>query len=60
MPQLRGEHHYAAKINAEDVRSIRTLYLPGSSTMPGIAADFGISTQQVSNIVNGKAWKHID
>ena len=55
-PRLSGESNPAAKLTEEQVQRIRTLYVFGQVTQRDVAEQFGISQQQVSNIVNGKKW----
>jgi len=54
---LRGETHPNAKITADQVREIRSLH--GTMPTKEIAARYGITASQVSNIHARRAWKHI-
>lgn len=55
----RGEQHGNAKVTAEMVRQIRARY----SEMPGqtrvLAAEFGISRNQLRAIAKGQSWAHL-
>ena len=53
-----GANHYRAKLKEEDVVEIRRLYNEGW-TQKNIAKKFRISQTQVSRIVNGFDWKHV-
>lgn len=59
MPQLKGEHHRAAKLTAADVLAIREAYRPGRVTMQELADAYGVSPQQIGYIVRGQRWKHL-
>jgi len=52
----RGERHNMAKLNEDQVRAIRRLHRV--HTYKQIAEEFGVSVNQVDNIVNGRQWKH--
>lgn len=53
----RGTLHYAAKLTADNVRSIRANR--GLITQKNMADAFGVSRQTVSNIQSGKTWTHV-
>ena len=55
-PRLSGEANPAAKLTEEQVQRIRALYIFGQVTQRDVAEQFGISQQQVSNIISGKKW----
>lgn len=57
-PHLVGEAHYAAKLTADDVRTIRTMAADGP-TYEFIAMRFQTTSGHVSRIVNRIAWKHV-
>lgn len=48
------------KLNAEQVREIRARAATGSERQQDIAAAFRIARNTVSQIVNRKAWAHLD
>lgn len=55
-----GEDRYNAKLSNEDVEWIKENYIPRHKEFgqSAIARKFGVSQQNISNIVNGKRWKH--
>lgn len=53
---MHGEQHGMAKVTEADVREIRTRYAAGGVTQAALAAVYGISDVQVSNIVRHKNW----
>ena len=54
----RGESHPFARLTELQVREIRTL-IANSGRTNAIARQFGVSPSVVSNIKNGKIWKHV-
>lgn len=56
--RIRGEAHYAAILTEESVREIRSL--AGVKQQKEIAAEFGIATTTVCNIIHGHSWRHVD
>lgn len=54
----RGEKHPMRKLVASDIYQIRSLGQRGM-TQKEIAADVGISRQQVGRILRGSSWGHI-
>ena len=48
-------HYHPTKLEEDQVRCIRV----DSRTRPEIAADYGVSLATVSQIKNGKAWRHL-
>lgn len=55
-----GEANGYAKLDEMSVRAIRALYELAGLTQRQIAAAFGISHPQVSRIVRGEQWGHLD
>lgn len=55
---LKGEKHGMAKLKPEDVRNIRKLSGNGK-THTEICKLFNVTRSNVTQIVNGKRWKHI-
>lgn len=51
-----GENHGMAKLKSNDISEIRELYKTNKYYQKQIAEMFGISQQQVSNIVSYKKW----
>lgn len=54
-----GERHPNSKLTAADVRHIRAEARRGLSAR-AIARDFDVSRRQVSDVINGTAWSHIE
>jgi hypothetical protein len=55
----RGERQPAAKITADDVRSIRQLASDGKLLQREIGALFGLKAPQTNAIIMRRAWAHI-
>lgn len=55
----QGSAHHNARLTETDVRLIRSLVESGDS-QASVARRFGISSQHVSDIVNGRRWSHLD
>lgn len=55
--QARGHAVFGSKLLAPQVLQIRALRK--SMSVISIAANFGVSTTNVYNILNRKVWKHI-
>lgn len=51
----RGETHHSAKLSEVSVSKIRSLLSAGES-MASVARRFGVSTQAIFNIKNGRSW----
>lgn len=56
--ELRGSEAGPAKLNDWQACGVMTRWLMGA-TYTQVAAEFGITRQQVSNIVNGRQWAHL-
>ncbi|HZV74586.1 MAG TPA: HNH endonuclease [Conexibacter sp.] len=54
-----GESNANAKLTADKVREIRTLYAAGGWRHADLAERFGISRALVSFITSGRAWRHV-
>jgi hypothetical protein len=52
----KGESHGCAKLTETEVRAIRE----SQETGVALAAQYGVSTTQVSDIRNRRSWQHID
>jgi len=59
MSRFQGENNFASKLAEAEVKEIRAWWKTGDVTQASIAAQWGISFQHVSDIVNGKRWAHI-
>lgn len=55
----RGEANNMTKLSASDVISIRSIYALGGTTYKKLAADFGVSDQNVMKIIRRNTWRHI-
>lgn len=55
----KGSESPLAKVTEEQVKEMRDLYATGTSNKT-LRKMFGISKSQVSKIVNGTSWKHVD
>lgn len=55
----KGETHYRAKFNAEQVREIRKRYLEGVS-VPDIAKEYGVNQTTLYYIISRKAYANVD
>jgi hypothetical protein len=53
----KGEKHSFAKLSAANVRDIRSL--AGQLTHEAISQQFGIARPTVTDIINGKTWRHL-
>lgn len=56
----RGSRHGLAKLSENDVRAIRRLYAAGGCSQQRLARSFGVSQLNISMIVRGKTWTHVD
>lgn len=54
-----GEDNAHAKLTEEGVREIRRLYAAGIETQTSLAARFGCSSMNISNICRFKKWKYV-
>jgi len=60
----RGSRHPNAKLKEADILEIRAQYADGRSRVAGIkggelAKRFGVNPVTISEIVNGKRWRHV-
>lgn len=55
----RGEAHGRAHLTADNVRAIRQRYAMGA-TLKGLAQDYGVTSQNIWNVVHRKTWAHVD
>jgi hypothetical protein len=51
-----GEGNGRAVLSSEQVREIQTRYVRGATRQVDLAAEYGISQSQISNIVLGRSW----
>lgn len=54
-----GSKHGKSKLVESDIRNMRELYASGA-TQVSMAEMFGISQSNVSDIVRGKIWRHVE
>ena len=58
--QARGEANGSAKLTQGAVDEIKRRYRGIWGQQRALAAEFGVSNQQINYIVNGKKWKYYD
>jgi hypothetical protein len=56
---LRGARHNMAQLSESAVLEIRRLWATGAITQRELAAQFGVTKQDVSAIVRGVVWRHL-
>lgn len=54
-----GEADGNSKLTEDDILDIRDLYATGDWTQQELADEFGVTSSNVSYVVNRKIWKHI-
>ena len=57
--QASGESVGTAKLTDDNVRWIKKAYAAGGWTLKELGDKFGVAFSNISNVVNGKAWKHV-
>lgn len=60
LPLLQGEGHSQAKLTAEQVRIIRTRHAEDLVPLVTLSSEFKVSVEQISRIVRGQVWKHLE
>ena len=58
--QSRGERVWTAKLTERDVQCIREEYANGKINQTRLAESYGVGSDQISRIVNGIHWKHVN
>ena len=53
----RGENHYAAILNEQQVREIRALYRPNKMGYRKLANRYGVSWDVIRSVVKRRSWK---
>lgn len=53
-----GEKHGNAKLTADNVRELRSLYVHGA-TLRQLGEKFGVSNVSIYNAVSGRTWRHL-
>jgi len=56
----KGEQHGRAILTETQVREIRGRYSAGGITQLKLGVEYGISRSVIRNIINYKAWKHLE
>lgn len=55
----KGMKHGMHVLTDEQVRAIRSAYIPGVTTLKDVGQRFGVSLQSVWRIIKGHNWKHL-
>lgn len=55
----RGEKAFKAKLTADIVREIRTLYATGNYSKSELGRKFGVGHKSIECLINFKSWRHI-
>lgn len=55
-PRFSGENAGGAKLTAEQVAEIRTLFSTGDFSKAELGRRFGVRPTSIANIINGKTW----
>ena len=55
----RGERHNMVKLTRDQVEEIRNRYRTTDVTQAELVTDYPVSQAQISNIINGKSWRHL-
>ena len=55
----RGEQTNTAKLTEDDVREIRNKY-DGDATQVELAEEYGVTQANISLIVRGEKWSHVE
>ena len=59
MPPSQGSRNRNAILSEKEVREIRRLYETTEITQYELAAQFGVTQPQISQIVTRRTWKHV-
>ena len=54
--KLRGEHHYAARLNSDKVKLIRR----SSESVYALAKQLGVSSWTIHDVRSGRTWAHVE
>jgi len=54
-----GEKHYSAKLSADDVTNIRSLYTTGQHSQYELSRLYGVSRSTIEDIIHRRTWKHV-
>lgn len=55
-PNVRGERNPSAKLTWKEVKAIRARFAKGTVTKAALAKSYGVTPEQVANIVRGRHW----
>jgi len=58
----KGDNHYFSKLSIEDVKYIKSNYIPRDKELNSysLARKFNVSQTVIMDIINNKSWKHIE
>lgn len=59
-PLHLGEQQHAAKLTADTVRQMRSMYATGGWTYRALAEMFGVSKPTAMKAIKRQQWKHVD
>lgn len=57
--KARGEHVRTARLTTKQVIDIRRRYVKGVTRQVDLAAEFGVTQQQIGAIINRRSWAHV-
>lgn len=61
IPRRRGEElTWSNKLSPDDVRAIRSRYIPRQTTLKQLAEEYGVSEQTCWLIIKRRKWAHIE
>lgn len=55
----RGEAHRNAKLSEENIRDIRSKYVPRAYSLSKVAAEFGVNRTIIHDVVTRATWRHV-
>lgn len=55
----KGEQHGMAKLSDDKVLAIRAIYAAGGVSHRELAKHFGVTRQNISDIVARETWRHL-
>ena len=56
---INGERNGRARLTEDQVREIAAKYREGGKSQEALGREYNVSQRMVSDIVNGKRWKHV-
>ena len=57
---LRGESVASSKLTEVEIQDIRSRYGSGMISQRALAKEFGVTQANISNIIRGKSWRHVE